>query len=267
MPRCGQVHEHLPELERSPPGSAPSSARRAGAPTGPWPGPDRARRGGPGRWGAGRVGSSATWDSPTWARMMSASARELAPVGRRRRVSAAICTFSRAVRVPKSSSRWKVRAIPSRARWCGETRVMSAPPSRTRPWVGGCSPVMTLNSVVLPAPLGPMSPFTAPGVDLEVDVLERLEPAEADRDLLDGELRQPNAPPLRSALQDGGPGHRSGVQLVDDRSPARPLRRLPEVGDLGVEPADAVGVAADGHDTDADEQLGEVGDLRDVRRR
>ena len=62
--------------------------------------------------GSRSVGSSATCDNPTWARMMSASVRELAPVGRRRLVSAAIWTFSRAVRVPKSSRRWKVRAMP-----------------------------------------------------------------------------------------------------------------------------------------------------------
>ena len=42
--------------------------------------------------------------------------RGLAPVGRCRLVSAAICTFSRAVRVPNSSRRWNVRATPSRAR-------------------------------------------------------------------------------------------------------------------------------------------------------
>src|SRR3954454_8324770 len=39
---------------------------------------------------------------------------------------------------------------------------MSCPPSATRPWVGGCSPQMTLNNVVLPAPFGPMRPVTWP---------------------------------------------------------------------------------------------------------
>ena len=63
------------------------------------------------------MGSSATWDKPDVGEDdVGFVSRELAPVGRRRLVSAAICTFSRAVRVPKSSSRWKVRAIPSRAR-------------------------------------------------------------------------------------------------------------------------------------------------------
>src|SRR5256885_7436002 len=40
---------------------------------------------------------------------------------------------------------------------------MSSPRSRTRPDVGVCRPVMTLNIVVLPAPLGPMSAVTVPG--------------------------------------------------------------------------------------------------------
>ena len=40
---------------------------------------------------------------------------------------------------------------------------MSRPSRRTGPASGGCSPVMTLNSVVLPAPFGPISPVTAPG--------------------------------------------------------------------------------------------------------
>src|ERR1017187_5154093 len=31
------------------------------------------------------------------------------------------------------------------------------------PWSGRCSPLITLKSVVLPGPLGPISPVTAPG--------------------------------------------------------------------------------------------------------
>src|SRR5205807_8256314 len=40
---------------------------------------------------------------------------------------------------------------------------MSRSSRYTRPAVGACKPVMTLNSVVLPAPLGPMRPVTRPG--------------------------------------------------------------------------------------------------------
>ena len=41
---------------------------------------------------------------------------------------------------------------------CGLASVMSRPSSVTRPEVGCCRPVITLKSVVLPAPLGPMRP-------------------------------------------------------------------------------------------------------------
>src|SRR3954468_971836 len=40
---------------------------------------------------------------------------------------------------------------------------MSRPSRRIRPEFGARSPVITLNSVVLPAPFGPMSPVTWPG--------------------------------------------------------------------------------------------------------
>ena len=48
--------------------------------------------------------------------------------------------------------------------------------------VGRCSPVTTLNSVVLPAPLGPMSPVTVPGSTASEMSVERGLAAEADRD-------------------------------------------------------------------------------------
>ena len=71
-------------------------------------------------------------------------------------------TLSAALRVEKSSRRWKVRARPRRARRCVRFRVTSVPASDTDPRSGRCRPVMTLNSVVLPAPFGPMSPVTVP---------------------------------------------------------------------------------------------------------
>ena len=64
---------------------------------------------------------------------------------------------------------------------------------------------MTLKSVVLPAPLGPMSPLTAAGVDRQIDVLQRLDPAEAHGDLFDQELSQRTAPRARLV---GGRLHR-----------------------------------------------------------
>src|SRR5579864_6876794 len=44
----------------------------------------------------------------------------------------------------------------------GLHRVMSAPRNRTRPAVGAMNPVTRLNSVVLPAPFGPISPTISP---------------------------------------------------------------------------------------------------------
>ena len=51
--------------------------------------------------------------------------------------------------------------MPSRGRWCGTGRT-TAPSSRRRPDRARVKPQMTLNSVVLPAPLGPMTPTIAP---------------------------------------------------------------------------------------------------------
>ena len=44
----------------------------------------------------------------------------------------------------------------------GGIAVTSSPKKRTRPAVGGKSPVMALNRVVLPAPLAPMSARRSP---------------------------------------------------------------------------------------------------------
>src|SRR5688572_11751718 len=63
--------------------------------------------------------------------------------------------LSRTVRSRKSSEDWYVRLKPRRMRSWGGSSVMSSPKKRTRPAVGGKSPVTALNSVVLPAPLAP----------------------------------------------------------------------------------------------------------------
>jgi hypothetical protein len=57
---------------------------------------------------------------------------------------------------------WKVRAIPSAVRRCVGQRVTSLPNSSICPSVADRMPVMTLNSVVLPAPLGPMMAWRSP---------------------------------------------------------------------------------------------------------
>src|SRR5688572_22839538 len=57
---------------------------------------------------------------------------------------------------------WWVSAIPARQRACGGRDVMSRPSSRTAPRSGRRRPIMTLRAVVLPAPLGPMTPRASP---------------------------------------------------------------------------------------------------------
>ena len=57
---------------------------------------------------------------------------------------------------------WKVRTRPRTVmRWAGQP-VTSTPSKMTRPASGGISPDTQLNSVVLPAPFGPMSPVIGP---------------------------------------------------------------------------------------------------------
>ena len=48
---------------------------------------------------------------------------------------------------------------------------------------------MTLKTVDLPAPLGPISARISPFADLEADPAQRVEAAEADREILDTEQR------------------------------------------------------------------------------
>ena len=58
---------------------------------------------------------------------------------------------------------WKVRTMPSRVRRWAATAVMSTPSKRMRPPSGARAPETQLMRVVLPDPLGPMSPNRSPG--------------------------------------------------------------------------------------------------------
>src|SRR4051812_18385581 len=57
---------------------------------------------------------------------------------------------------------WKVRTTPRRATWCGESLPRSRPSKDQVPVLGWSNPVSRLNSVVLPAPLGPIRPVMPP---------------------------------------------------------------------------------------------------------
>src|SRR5690625_2843187 len=71
-------------------------------------------------------------------------------------------TFSSTLRPGNRLDVWKVRPRPALARWWMESWVMSRPARSTRPAVGRWMPEIMLNSVVLPAPLGPMTPIISP---------------------------------------------------------------------------------------------------------
>ena len=74
-------------------------------------------------------------------------------------LTAATSTFSSTVSSRKRRMVWKVRARPA-AGDAGKAGllVMSAPSTKTCPLVAGSRPVTTLIRVVLPEPLGPISP-------------------------------------------------------------------------------------------------------------
>jgi hypothetical protein len=61
---------------------------------------------------------------------------------------------------------WKVREMPSRQTWWLGSPAIACPANRIAPALGFTVPVMTLNSVVLPAPLGPMTARTSPSSTL-----------------------------------------------------------------------------------------------------
>src|SRR5665213_990409 len=71
--------------------------------------------------------------------------------------------FSAAVSPCHRPSPCNVRPMPNDARRSGRTRSKILPSYETVPAVGRTNPQITLNSVVLPAPLGPMMPTTSPG--------------------------------------------------------------------------------------------------------
>ena len=51
---------------------------------------------------------------------------------------------------------WKVRAMPARVMRCGNIRSIRLPKNSMAPAPGVNKPVIRLNTVVLPAPLGPI---------------------------------------------------------------------------------------------------------------
>ena len=72
-------------------------------------------------------------------------------------------TLSSTVIVRNSSTFWNVRAIPRRTTRCGGVCRRLLPSNSSSPESGRYSRVITLKSVVLPAPFGPIRPTIWPG--------------------------------------------------------------------------------------------------------
>src|SRR6476469_7034740 len=70
--------------------------------------------------------------------------------------------FSRTLMRAKGWVIWKVRTMPAAQMRCGGRPVMSRPSKAIRPASGLWKPATAANSVVLPAPLGPIRPTISP---------------------------------------------------------------------------------------------------------
>src|SRR5436309_120986 len=195
--------------------------------------------------------SLAAWVMPTLSSVASVTSLGLEPsLDQRRRISAATSTFSRAVNDPKTSRRWNVRARPSRARWWALSFETSSPSISTLPEVGSCRPVMTLNRVVLPAPLGPMRPVTRPGSAERSTSWRAITPPK--RTLTSSTDRSDNAFHLlgdldaRDAILGSGG---ASAETVDDTA---------DLAD------DAVGAAGDRHGAESGAEEGQAVDVDDL---
>ena len=82
-----------------------------------------------------------------------------------------------------SAASWNDRPSPSAARRCGAQPATSTPPRTTRPRSRGVNPQIRSNSVVLPAPFGPMMPDDLPlAARSDRHVVDGPDAAEADSD-------------------------------------------------------------------------------------
>ena len=86
-------------------------------------------------------------------------------------------TFSTTVWVPMSCRFWKVRVMPSRALRLAGIPAMSVPAKRRLPLLAAYRPLITLISVLLPAPLGPISAWIVPARTVKLTSLTATTPA------------------------------------------------------------------------------------------
>ena len=152
-------------------------ARRAAAARARTPARERAPRASGPRRGAFPAGGRLTSSQPSRVRVASARSRRLrssrSERGRpssalarraRRKRSAPTITFSSTVSRGNSPTPCSVRAIPSDASRSGRILASGCAAPAELPDSGVTKPQITLNSVVFPAPLGPITPSTSPRV-------------------------------------------------------------------------------------------------------
>ncbi|CAM5351668.1 hypothetical protein STANM309S_02065 [Streptomyces tanashiensis] len=135
----------------------------------------------------------------------------------------------------------------SRSRAADPGSATSVPATSIRPLSGGLSRRISRRVVVLPLPDSPTSPRVSPGPQIESDVADRVERADAaleERALRDGEgLAQARHP--QHHLAGSGVGVLRGPQGLGGREER--VRRRPPVGDLLGAQAGDVPVPGDGY--------------------
>src|SRR5688572_17104686 len=113
---------------------------------------------------SGRVsedaGSCAFRSSPSFSRICRERARACGAERVLRK--APTMTLSSTVSPTKGFTSWKVRPMPAAHTWSGRSPSMRLFSNTISPASGAYTPAMTLKMVVLPAPLGPISPLMLP---------------------------------------------------------------------------------------------------------
>src|ERR1700675_4189516 len=181
--------------------------------------------------------------------------------------------FSYTVRRGKMFVRWNERPMPMRQRSCGAMPVTSRFLKTTRPVSGLTWPVMRLNSVVLPAPLGPMMALIEAGGTVKLTPSTAWKPPKLFRRSRTSSMR-PLFPHEAVADQRGGarePAREDEQQGDEDGAEdERPVLRVGH--DLLVQPQQhegAEGGAEEGaHAAEErhDQDLGRLGPVGEVRK-
>src|SRR5438874_556200 len=133
---------------------------------------------------------------------------------------------------------------------------MSRSSRYTRPAVGACKPVMTLNSVVLPAPLGPIRPVTRPAAASRSSPANALTPPKRT-----STASTRNSDRVLHLLRLGGTRRRAGDHVVGFGVPrVQPPDASAERRELARPP---VGVAHHPEGADAGADVDDVADARE----